>query len=99
MTLSASATTLVLSRGSTATLNLTTSVLGGFSSAVAFSIQGLPAGVTGTFTPSSLPQPGSGSAVVKLSAVSSATTGPATLTVKATAGNTIRTLSLGLTVK
>lgn len=99
MTLSASATTLVLSRGSTATLNLTTSVLGGFNSAVALAIQGLPSGVTATFTPSSLPQPGSGRAVLKLSAASSAATGPATLSIKATAGNTIRTLSLGLTVK
>jgi uncharacterized membrane protein len=99
MTLSASASTLVLSRGSTATVNVTTSMLGGFSSAVALAIQGLPSGVTATFTPPSLPQPGSGSAVLKLSAASSAATGLATLSIKATAGTTIRTLSLSLTVK
>jgi uncharacterized membrane protein/biotin operon repressor len=98
-TLSMNVTTLVLSRGNTVTTNVTTAVLGGFSSAVVFAVQGLPSGVTTTFTPSSLPAPGNGSTVLKLSAASTAAIGPATLTIKATAGSTVRTLSLGLTVK
>jgi hypothetical protein len=36
---------------------------------------------------------------LKLSATSSAATGPATLTVKATAGSVVRTFNLSLTVK
>lgn len=98
-TLSLAATALSLNRGSTATTNVTIAILGGFSSKVSFTVQGLPTGVTATFTPASLPAPGKGSAVLKLSATSTAATGPATLTVKATAGSTVQTLSLGLTVK
>jgi hypothetical protein len=55
--------------------------------------------VTATFTPSSLPAPGTGSTVLKLSTTSSAATGPATLTVKATAGSVVGTLGLSLSVR
>ena len=100
MTVSPSVTTaLSLSRGSTVSVNLTTAMLGGFSSAVTFAVQGQPSGVTATFAPASLPAPGSGSTTLKLSATSSAATGPATLTVKATAGSVVRTFNLSLTVK
>ena len=99
VTLSPGVTTLLLTRGSSATVNLTTAMLGGLSSAVAFTVQGLPSGVTATFTPSSLPAPGTGSTVLKLSTTSSAATGPATLTVKATAGSVVRTLGLSLSVR
>jgi len=99
VTMSLNVTTAVLNRGGTASVTVTTAILGGFSLAVAFTVQGLPSGVTATFTPSSLPAPGKGSSVLKLSATSTAATGPAVLTVKATAGSVVRTIAVNLTVK
>jgi hypothetical protein len=89
---------LTLKRGSTATANLTTAMQGGLSSAVTFVVQGLPAGVSATFAPTSLAAPGNGSTAVKFSATSTATIGSAQVTLKATAGSTTRTLSLALSV-
>ena len=96
--LSAKSTALTLKRGGTATAQLTSAMLGGFSSAVSFAVQGLPAGVTAVFTPATLPAPGNGGTALKLSATSAAALGAATLVVKATAGNVVRTLSLSLSV-
>ena len=98
MTLGSSSTALTLKRGGTATVNLTSAMQGGFSSAVAFAVQGLPAGVSATFSPASLLAPGNGSTVLKLSATSTATIGSAQVAVKATAGSVTRTLSLALSV-
>jgi hypothetical protein len=89
---------LTLKRGGTATAQLTSAMLGGFSSAVSFAVQGLPTGVTAVFTPATLPSPGSGSTALKFSATSAATLGLATVTVKATAGSVTRTLTLSLSV-
>ncbi len=46
--------------GTTGTDKITTTVAGGFSSAVTLTATGLPAGLTASFSPSSLPAPGSG---------------------------------------
>jgi pseudomonalisin len=99
LSLISSATSLSLSRGNTSTATLTTAVLGGLSSAVTFSVQGLPAGVTATFTPSSLAAPGKGSTVLKLSATSTAATGTATLIAQASAGSVVATVNLKVVVK
>jgi hypothetical protein len=97
-TLIASSSALILKRGGTTTAQLTAAVLGGFSAAVSFSVQGLPAGVTAGFAPVSLPSPGNGNTALKLSAASTATLGSATVVVKATAGSLVRTLNLSLSV-
>jgi hypothetical protein len=97
-TLIASSSALILKRGGTTTAQLTAAVLGGFSAAVSFSVQGLPAGVTAGFAPVSLPSPGNGNTALKLSAASTATLGSATVVVKATAGSLVRTLNLPLSV-
>jgi len=97
-TLSLNSSALTLKRGGTATAQLTSAMLGGFSSAVSFAVQGLPTGVTAVFTPATLPSPGSGSTALKFSATSAATLGLATVTVKATAGSVTRTLTLSLSV-
>jgi hypothetical protein len=98
MTFSASSTALTLKRGATTTVNLTSAMLGGLSSAVTFAVQGLPTGVSATFTPASLSAPGNGTTVLKLSATSTATIGAAQSVAKATAGTTVRTLNLALSV-
>jgi hypothetical protein len=99
-TLSTSSAALILKRGGTATAQLTSAMLGGFSSAVSFAAQGLPAGVTAAFAPASLPAPGNGSTALKFSATSTATLGSATVAVavKATAGSMVRTLNVSLSV-
>jgi len=99
LTLTSNTTSPVLNRGKTVTVSLTSAVLGGLSSAVTFSVEGLPAGVTATFTPSSLAAPGRGSTVLKLSATSTAAAGAATLVAKGTAGSVVATVSLNLAVK
>ena len=96
--LTLNSTVLTLKRGGTATAQLTSAMLGGFSSAVSFSAQGLPGGVTAVFSPAMLPAPGNGSTALRFSATTGATLGSTTVAVKATAGSVIRTLSLVLTV-
>ncbi len=67
-------------------------------------LTGLPAGVTGSFSPSSLDSPSTGivsrgqASVLTLAAASTATAGTYTLTLAATAGTVVRRLSLYVTV-
>jgi subtilase family serine protease len=98
--LTSSQKTLAISTNATpATIGLTVGTLAnGFSSAVTFATAGLPAGVTATFTPSSLAAPGSGSTVLSLSAASTATTGVVMVQLTATGGTLVRTVLLQLTV-
>ena len=96
--LSVNSSALTLKRGGTVTAQLTSAMLGGFSSAVNFAVQGLPAGVTAVFTPATLPAPGNGGTALKFSATSTATLGSAPIVVRATAGNAVKTLSLSLSV-
>lgn len=99
VTLTTATSTVSVKKGGTSTLGLTTASLGGFSASVAFSAEGLPAGVTATFTPATLAAPGAGSTTVKLSASSSAAVGTSTITLKATAGATVRSKTVSLTVR
>jgi hypothetical protein len=78
------------------TLNVTVS--GGFDAAVAFSVTGLPSGVSAVFTPSTLSAPGSGSSVLKLTAGSSAKAGVYSVTVSATSGSTRQQMPVSVTV-
>ena len=56
---SASPTSLTVLQGSSGKSTITTSVSGGFNNAISLSASGLPAGITASFSPASLP-PGSG---------------------------------------
>ena len=85
-------------RGGSATLKITSAMLGGFSSAVVFSVSGLPTGVTGTFNPAMVPAPGNGSTTLTLSAAASAKTGAASLTIKATSGTVVKTMTVPINV-
>jgi hypothetical protein len=97
-TLKANSSALTLKRGSTATAQLTSAMLGGFTSAVTFSVQGLPAGVSAVFTPATLPTPGNGTIALKFSATTAASLGSATVTIQGAAGSVTRTLALSLSV-
>jgi pseudomonalisin len=95
----ASANSLAVTEGSNAEITLNVTVSGGFNAAVAFSVAGLPSGVTGVFTPATLRAPGSGSSVLKLTASSRAKAGDYSVTVSgASSGSAAQKMTIGLAV-
>jgi hypothetical protein len=83
------------------TLTLTTKALGGFSSAITFSLSGSPSGVTAAFSPAAITAPGNGSSVLTLTRGTTGGVSTAKITVTATGGGMTRTqiLTLNLTAK
>jgi uncharacterized membrane protein len=97
-TVSASPTSLSVVQGSSGSSTISTTVSGGFNAVVSLSVSGLPAGVTASFNPSSIPAPGNGSATLTFSASSTAATGTATVTVNANGGGSAHTTTIALTI-
>ena len=93
-----SANSLSVTGGSSNSVTLNVTVSGGFNAAVAFSITGLPSGVSGAFTPSKLSAPGSGSSILKLAATTTAKAGTYSATVSATSGATKQQMPLSVIV-
>src|SRR5262249_37210364 len=96
--LSASPTSVSVVQGASGSSTVSTTVSGGFSSAVSLSASGLPSGVAASFNPASIAAPGSGSSTLTLSASSTATTGTSNVTVTATGGGVTHTATVALTV-
>ena len=69
---------------------------GGFSGTVNFTVSGLPAGATGTFSPATIT--GSGSSTLTINTLSSTTLGTYPLTLTATSGSLTHTVNLTLVV-
>jgi uncharacterized protein (TIGR03437 family) len=84
--------------GHSAASTVTAAAFGGFSSAVALSVNGLPAGVTAAFTPASIGAPGTGASILQLAVAASAAAGNNTLTITGTGGNVTETAGLTLAV-
>jgi len=97
-TLSASPTSVSVARRGSGTSKITTTVAGGFNSAISLSASGLPTGVTATFSPASIAAPGSGSSTVTFQASSSASTGSKTVTITATGGGVTHTTTITVDV-
>src|SRR4029077_13999492 len=97
-TLSAAPTSLSVTQGSSGATTISTSVSGGFNSAVSLSVSGMPAGVTASFSPASIAAPGSGNSNLTFMASSSATTGTSNVTVTASGGGVTHTTTVALTV-
>ncbi|MFZ0307560.1 MAG: protease pro-enzyme activation domain-containing protein [Candidatus Sulfotelmatobacter sp.] len=93
----ASSTSISVTAGSNGSLSLNVAVSGGFNAAVAFSVTGLPSGISATFTPATLPAPGSGASTLKLTATSLAKAGTYSVTVSATSGTTKQQIGLSIT--
>ncbi|HEY6351498.1 MAG TPA: alkaline phosphatase family protein, partial [Candidatus Angelobacter sp.] len=89
---------LTVTQGSSGSSTVSTTVSGGFNSAISLSASGLPSGVTASFTPASIAAPGSGSSTLTFTASSTATTGATNVTVTATGGGTTHTTTVALTV-
>jgi endoglucanase len=91
-----SASSVSVEQGTSASSSVTVSALNGFDSAVSLSVSGLPAGVTASFSPSSVT--GSAGSTLTFTASSTATVGSASVTVTGTSGTTVETATLILTV-
>ena len=94
--LSASPNQVSIAQGSNQTDSISVAAVGGFTGSIAFSVTGLPSGVTGSFNPT---QSASGSTVLTLTASNNAPlVGPVTVTITGTSGNLFEETSLSLTV-
>ena len=80
-------------------VTVTTAVSGGFNSAVALSATGVPSGVTGSFSPTSIASPGSGTSRYTLTVSRSARTGTYPITITGTGGGTSHTTTLTFQVR
>jgi pseudomonalisin len=98
-TLTLGGANVIVARGGSIPVTLSTAVANGFKSAITLSVSGLPKGVTATLAPTSIPSPGGGSSMLTLKAASSTVTGKTTLTVTATGGGVTKTQTLGVTVQ
>ena len=98
-TISVSPTSGYLDRGQSGYAVVTTTVSGGFSSAVALSATGLPSGVTGSFSPSSIAAPGSGTSDFTLTVGRSAPTGTYPITITGTGGGVTKSTTLSFQVR
>lgn len=95
--ISASPSAVSAVQGSSVNTTVSTTVSGGFNSAVALSASGLPTGATATFTPTSIAAPGAGSSTLKLSA-GTAAAGTYNVTVTGTGGGKTHTTTVAFTV-
>ena len=96
--LAASPAALSLTQGNSAATAISTSVNGGFNSAISLSVSGLPTGVTASFNPASITAPGSGNSTLTFSSSTTATTGTSNVTVTASGGGTTHTTTVALSV-
>ena len=85
-------------QGSSGTSTISTTVSGGFDSAVALSASGQPAGVTVSFSSNSIAAPGSGSSTMTMAVAAGTTAGTYTITVTGTGGGLTQTTTVTLTV-
>ena len=89
----ADAASVNVTQGTSASLGITLAPQNGFNGAVAYSVSGLPAGVTATFSNDSATH-----ATMALAATASATTGAANVTITATSGSLVHTASASVNV-
>jgi len=78
---------------------VTTTISGGFDSAVALSAAGQPAGVTISFNPTSIAAPGDGTSTMTLTVATSTKLGTYPITITGTGGGVTKTTVFTLQVK
>jgi pseudomonalisin len=97
-TISASPSSVSVAEGGSGSSTVTTTVAGGFNSAISLSASGQPTGVTVAFSPASIAAPGSGTSAMSLTVGSATTAGTYTITVTGTGGGLTHTATVSLTV-
>ena len=93
-TISVSPTSGYLYQGQSGYAVITTTISGGFNSAIALSSTGQPSGVTVSFSPASIPAPGSGTAHMNITVSRTATPGTYPITITGTGGGVTHTTVL-----
>jgi uncharacterized membrane protein len=96
-TLSASPSTLTVTRGSTGSYTVTIAGVNGFAGSVSLSVSGLGSRVTTSFSPGSVT--GSGSSTLTISIARSATRGKSTLTITGTSETLSHSTTAALTIQ
>ena len=94
--LSASPGSVSVAQGSSGSSTITSTVTGGFNSAITLSATGQPSGVTVGFSPTSIT--GAGTSTMTMTVASSTATGTYLITVTGTSGSTTQTTTVSLTV-
>jgi uncharacterized membrane protein len=97
-TIGISPTSLSLIRGNAGRSTITTSVSGGFNSAISLSASGVPSGTTVSFSTNPIPAPGTGSSTMTIAVSTSTRTGTYVLTVTGNGGGLQRSATVTLTV-
>jgi len=85
-------------QGAQGTSTITTTVSGGFNSAIALSASGLPSGTTVNFNPASISAPGSGTSTMTITVGAGTAVGTYPITVSASGGGIQHTAIVNLTV-
>jgi subtilase family serine protease len=96
--MSSSPSSVTVVRGNSGSSTISTTVSGGFDSAVALSASGAPTGVTITFSPTSIAAPGSGSSTMNIVVASTTATGTYPIVVTGNGGGIVHTTGVSLTV-
>src|SRR5208337_1720070 len=84
--ISASPASLSIAQGNQGTSTLTTTVSGGFNSAITLSASGVPSGTTVSFNPNPIPAPGSGNSTMTVTVGASTVLGTYPITVTGNGG-------------
>ncbi|MGA2737410.1 MAG: S53 family serine peptidase [Bryobacteraceae bacterium] len=96
--ITASPASISVARDSAGASIITTTVSGGFDSAISLSATGYPIGVAVIFSPETIPAPGSGKSIVKIEVGKGVALGNHTITINATGGGLPRTTQITLDV-
>src|SRR5262245_26428249 len=94
--MSVSPTSLSLAQGTAGSATVSTTVSGGFNSAVGLSVSGLPAGASASLSPTPLAAPGAGASTITVTAGATTPAGTYSLTVTGSGGGKTHTAALGL---
>jgi kumamolisin len=98
-TISVSPSSGYLVQGTSGYVVITTTASGGFDSAIALTASGLPSGVTGSFSPTSIAAPGSGTSDYTLTVSKTARTGTSKITFTGKGGGVTKTTTLSFEVE
>jgi subtilase family serine protease len=85
-------------QGSSGTSTITTTISGGFDSAIALTASGQPTGVTVSFSSATIAAPGSGSSTMMMAVAATTAVGTYTITVSGTGGGTTHAATVSLTL-
>ena len=97
-TVAASPSSLTIQQGNQGTSTITTTISGGFDSAITLSASGVPSGTTVSFNPNPIPAPGAGNSTMTITVGASTPVGTYPITVTGNGGGIQQNTTVTLTV-